>query len=334
MDQRLVWIRRIIRILAAWAALPVLQSLARCLRCCLPTGRRGPTPPPDTHPANCQPMGRDKMPQPDPLIYDQYYLAAQGLAVTWDNPDIHLEQGGVLIAPHALQPNQTYDIVARIWNSVTNAPVAQLPVHFSYLSFGVGTTKTEIDTQKVDLGVKGSVHCPAFARQPWTTPVTPGHYCIQVTLDWGDDLNPANNLGQTNTDVQPLNSPRATFTFALRNPTRRALTFTLRADDYVIPARRPCHTEPALTPEQTEEERALRRRQVLVAHGRERYGLPAGWQIDITPAEAPLEPDEERTVTVVTNAPDGFVGRKAINVNAFAGETLIGGVTLYAEGAA
>ena len=28
--------------------------------------------------------------RPDPLIYDQYYLMAQGLAVTWDNPDIQL----------------------------------------------------------------------------------------------------------------------------------------------------------------------------------------------------------------------------------------------------
>lgn len=24
--------------------------------------------------------------RPDPMIYDQYYLMAQGLAVTWDNP--------------------------------------------------------------------------------------------------------------------------------------------------------------------------------------------------------------------------------------------------------
>src|SRR5258706_185950 len=28
--------------------------------------------------------------RPDPLIYSQTYLLAQGLAVTWDNPDIQL----------------------------------------------------------------------------------------------------------------------------------------------------------------------------------------------------------------------------------------------------
>jgi hypothetical protein len=34
---------------------------------------------------------------------------------------------------------------------------------------------------------------------------------------------------------------------------------------------------------------------------------------------------------VKVTAPDGFVGRQAINVNVFEGEDLFGGVTLYAE---
>src|SRR6266853_337974 len=33
--------------------------------------------------------------RPDPCIYDQYYLMSLGLAVTWDNPDISIWQGGV-----------------------------------------------------------------------------------------------------------------------------------------------------------------------------------------------------------------------------------------------
>src|SRR5690349_9581341 len=32
--------------------------------------------------------------RPDPCIYDQYYLMSLGLAVTWDNPDITIWQGG------------------------------------------------------------------------------------------------------------------------------------------------------------------------------------------------------------------------------------------------
>jgi hypothetical protein len=44
-----------------------------------------------------------------------------------------------------------------------------------------------------------------------------------------------------------------------------------------------------------------------------------------------LGPEEEQVITVTVTAPVGFVGRKAINVNAFDGDELVGGVTLYAE---
>jgi hypothetical protein len=43
--------------------------------------------------------------RPDPTIYDQYYLTSQGIAVTWDNPDIQIEEGGVPVSPHSLKPN-------------------------------------------------------------------------------------------------------------------------------------------------------------------------------------------------------------------------------------
>ena len=41
-----------------------------------------------------------------------------------------------------------------------------------------------------------------------------------------------------------------------------------------------------------------------------------------------LEPGGEQTITVDVTAPDGFSGEQAFNVNAFAGESLVGGVTL------
>jgi hypothetical protein len=37
-------------------------------------------------------------------------------------------------------------------------------------------------------------------------------------------------------------------------------------------------------------------------------------------------------VTVIVTAPDGFEGRLTVNVNAFEGDALRGGVTLTAEG--
>ena len=60
--------------------------------------------------------------------------------------------------------------------------------------------------------------------------------------------------------------------------------------------------------------------------------MPEGWQLVFTPADSILlGPEEERAVSVKVTAPDGFVGRQAINVNAFDGEDLVSGATLYAE---
>ena len=87
----------------------------------------------------------------------------------------------------------------------------------------------------IDLGVKGAVDCPAFARVPWHTPKVPGHYCLQVELLWTDDENPANNMGQHNTDVEPFNSPDAEFTFAVRNDRGRPRLLHMETDSYQIP---------------------------------------------------------------------------------------------------
>jgi hypothetical protein len=76
--------------------------------------------------------------RPDPLIYSQQYLMGLGLAVTWDNPDIWLERNGSRVSSHAIEPDTEYEIVARIWNGSTDAPVPLLHVRFSYLSFGGG----------------------------------------------------------------------------------------------------------------------------------------------------------------------------------------------------
>jgi len=62
------------------------------------------------------------------------------------------------------------------------------------------------------------------------------------------------------------------------------------------------------------------------------HPVPAGWQISFQPGEViDLGPEGEQLITVKVTAPDGFVGRQAINVNAFVGNDLVGGVTLYAE---
>src|SRR5690349_5848257 len=100
--------------------------------------------------------------RPDPLIYSQFYLMAQGLAVTWDNPDIWITElpagdGSMApVSPNALQPNHVYRVHALIHNGSTEAPAVGMPVIFSFLSFGIGVTSTPFGLTPVTLPVKGA----------------------------------------------------------------------------------------------------------------------------------------------------------------------------------
>ncbi len=284
--------------------------------------------------ADCQPVPSTIYRRSDPLIYDQYYLIGLGLPVTWDNPDIRIERQGAAVDPHALEPATEYDIVARVWNGSTDAPAVNLPVRFSYLTFGVGLENHPIGSTLVNLGVKGSAFCPAFARHSWVTPAKPGHYCLQVVLDWFDDANPLNNLGQTNLDVQPLNSPRATFRFPVHNGGRRVQQVRLEADGYALPAPPRCRDDRAPSADMPKEERDRRMREAIARHAAGRGKLPEAWEVRLEPPALALEPGQKEEVVVEVTAPDGFEGRRGFNVNAFEGTVLLGGVTLYAEGRA
>jgi hypothetical protein len=72
------WVVRLIellRILGEWIELCLLK-------------RRLPPRLRKTPPQSCSPISDPAYKRPDPMIYDQYYVMAQGFAVTWDNPDI------------------------------------------------------------------------------------------------------------------------------------------------------------------------------------------------------------------------------------------------------
>jgi len=284
-------------------------------------------------PDPCLAVPRPIYRRPDPLIYDQYYLMKHGVAVTWDNPDIHVEQGGVVVPQHQLLPDTVYDVVARVWNGSVDAAAVNMPVEFSYLDFGIGGKSVAIGSTTVDLSVKGGPACPAFTRISWRTPAAAGHYCLQVRLIWTDDANPDNNLGQSNTDVKKLNSPRARFTFPLRNETRVERSFQLRADAYRLPDPAPCQErDRGNAPAIGAEEAAGKLRDVLARQGYANQQLPAGWQVGIAPREVVLRGDEETTITVDIQSPDHFAGEMTFNVNAFAGAALAGGVTLTVTG--
>ena len=261
---------------------------------------------------DCEVIDNPSFHRPDPCIYSQRYLLQLGLPVTWDNPDIVLRKDGVIVPEHNLLPNTTYEIDATIWNNSYEAPVVGLKVIFSFLSFGVGTTLNPIGTTFVSLGVKGGVNHPAHAKMPWTTPPTAGHFCLQVLLEWFDDLNTVNNLGQNNVDVAAAQSP-ATFSFRLRNDTAEAHRYRFEVDSYVIPSQDVC--KPTIPPEDRVP-RAERLRRIRARHNRANFPVPAGWSVVITPAAISLNPADEADIAVAITPPAGFTGEQPFNVNA------------------
>jgi hypothetical protein len=187
----------------------------------------------------------------------------------------------------------------------------------------------------VDLGVKGSAHCPALRRFVWHTPPQAGHYCLQANLDWPDDANPFNNLGQKNTQVGKAASP-AQFQLDVYNGAGVAQRFELEVDMYEIPPLPPCSERPRRQyPSRLAESRALwdeaRRTQ-----GYGRFPVTPDWRVSVNPAQLELGPDETRTVDVSIEPVAAFAGRQAFNVHGFAtppaGPRLpVSGVTFYVE---
>jgi hypothetical protein len=282
--------------------------------------------------------------RPDPLIYSQPYLMAQGLAVTWDNPDIELFDNGVAVPSSALKPDHDYDVRVRVWNGSYNSAAINLLVHLSFLTFGIATTSTPVGVNTIPmLGAKGTAAQPATVTFRWHTPAQAGHYCLQAFLDCPEDANPANNLGQENVLVGELASP-AKFRFAVRNTAAMQRAILFEADTYELPTRTPCSDEyehqfgEGSFPSRLAESRghwawALRTQ----PYGA--FPVPDDWSVSIDPSRIVLARAEERTVEV-TIEPSGpaFSGSKAFNIRGFAvspdgsARQPIGGVTLHVSG--
>lgn len=268
----------------------------------------------------CVPIDRVEFIQPDPMIYAQYYLMSLGLSVTWDNPDIRIFKDGAELKDSLLSPNTEYVIQARIWNNSTTCPILAMPVHFSYLDFGIGGVSVAIGTTKTDVGVKGGPNHPAYASFSWVTPSTSGHYCLQVQLAPPDDTNWNNNLGQRNINVGYSHSP-AEFTFTVRNDTERRHIYRFEVDAYEITTP-PCEEDGLL---QMDERRRIA---ILARHRQSQHPLPVYWSVQFSPPSVVLAPNESRIVTVLISPPESFKGSQAINVHGYYDNHLAGGVTL------
>ncbi len=283
----------------------------------------------------------------DPLIYDQYWLMSQGLSVTWDNPDIDILSNGAVVNPWELVAGTEYQVRVRVWNGSYDAPAIGLPVVLSFLSFGVGAARTMVGVRLTDLGAKGTSQCPAFANFTWRTPDTEGHYCLQAFLDWPDDANPGNNLGQKNTQVGKAASP-ANFQFDAHNDAGVRRRFHFEADLYALPKLPACADQPP-PPAETREaivrprgpsrlrESRARWDAARASQGQGRYPVTDKWRVTIEPNDIVIAAGDTVPIRVAVEPLDpAFAGRQAVNIHGFAiGDTgrrlPVGGVTLLVE---
>ncbi|UVK41893.1 hypothetical protein BPNPMPFG_003503 [Mesorhizobium sp. AR07] len=317
------------------AGLKALFATVCMLLCRLAKRQRLPSPAQNDC---CIQLPPDIYKRADPLLYAQYYLMAQGLAVTWDNPDIDIFDGATLVTG-ALKPAHRYRVRVRVWNGSYDAPAVGVGVALSYLSFGAQTVSHPIASTGVNLGAKGTIDCPAYAEFGWTTPAIGGHYCLQAQLSWGDDANPDNNLGQKNVNVAQLQSP-AKFAFTVRNEASVARRFQIEADSYGLPKLRPCTpgrgSERADAPESRLAESKARWARALGEQAYGRFPVPEGWSVRIVPNIFSLQPRQEAEVAVEIEPKDAaFSGSKTFNVHVFTISesglrTMTGGVTLTA----
>ncbi len=292
-------------------------------------------------PPKCGRVPADVYRRADPMIYSQRHLMEQGLAVTWNNPDIQLFENGQPVSSSQLKPNTDYEVRATIWNNSTRAPAVGVGIEFYYHDFGIGPVPIAIGSDTVTLPVKGAPGHPAMATTVWRTPDAPGHYCLKVQLHWADDVNPKNNLGQENTNVSAAQSP-AKFTFPVRNEDVVRRLLRLIADAYEIPRPIDCKDRPTQAHSNKQHPQFAKLPTFRLAteeeadwafararHGPAAHPVPVGWTVAIEPDTLDLDAGETREVKISVTPPEGWEGCQAINVNALKGDDPVGGVTLY-----
>ena len=179
--------------------------------------------------------------RPDPCLYSQHYLASQGLAVTWDNPDIIITHLDGTPANLPLDPDRDYLVLGTIHNASFD-PALGVAVRCFVRPWGVDfqdRVPTEVDnygqpaTRIVHIGAWGQ----ATTVFKWRTPnVDKAHYCVTVECYHPADREPANNVGQENTDILRKANAGSTVNIIVPfyNRHENVRTFRITVDSYEI----------------------------------------------------------------------------------------------------
>jgi hypothetical protein len=287
----------------------------------------------------CLPIPSDVWLQPDAYLYSQPALMALGIAVTWDNPDVRILDGaGNSVGSHDLLPSTQYRIQATIHNRSAAAPAPGMPVIFAPTGFGAGAPILTPVGTVIDLPVQGAAGEPAIAEVKWTTPATPGHYCIVITAVWPDDANLIDNVGQHNTVIREAAPGQAMeILVPVFGPPGAEATFRATVDAYALP-RAPIEAGGAPIgatyqgPGDVAAQDARRLAEIVSANARGRFPPPDAWGSTVTPVEVDVVADGSGEVrfraTVPSDAATGTQQRFNVIVTDAETDRLLGGVTV------
>ena len=200
----------------------------------------------------CPPLPEPVVRRPDPCIYSQSFLQAQGLPVTWDNPDIWLapaaDPGAIEPDSFHLKADTDYIVNVRVHNAATDLALG-VQVRMLFRLWSVNAPDFEPvqrdgqgneTVRHVDVDPMGST----ITQFNWHTPIVPPgearHYCLQARLSHPMDVNPDNNIGQENTNVYSANPGHVApgemvkVEIPLHNPGRAAQRFQVEPTLYEV----------------------------------------------------------------------------------------------------
>jgi len=267
--------------------------------------------------------------RPDPCIYDQFLLMQLDLPVTWASPDVSILLGGVKQYTYDLVVGTTYDVVITVHNSSRDKPARGTEVMVRWIEFGAGAQiRHPIATRVADVPVWPDT---ITVSVPWTTPPTPGHYCIEVELFHPNDGNPANNRGWNNTQVKAAHSQVQStiriFNHWLQLPGRNHGRMDMGAEGGGPNATPLHHVELTVDSYVFADATGKDANPDTMFAPRE-----AAWPARLDPPAFDFEPTETyRDVLLIVDAPDDAGPAEVFNVTARQAGVPLGGITLTVE---
>lgn len=170
----------------------------------------------------CPPLPEAVVRRPDPCIYSQELLMAQGVPVTWNNPDIWIapasNPAAIMPDSYHLADDTDYLVTVQVHNASTDAALG-VRVRLRHRSWGINVpdlqpVETDGMGQEVSRYVDVAPMGATLTVFKWhTQKLAPGevkHYCLQASLEHPLDVNTANNVGQENTNVYAANPGEVT----------------------------------------------------------------------------------------------------------------------------